>query len=124
MGDRRGIVTNPEFSNFINAAGRTSLHYAAQSSRTDICQFMLNLNAFRLAARQDQDGNTALHEAAYFGHIGPCRVLLGFIAANTRNRSGETTLDMARDRHRDMAWHRNRRRGRHRTRWLEIIALL
>ena len=77
-------------------SGITPLSMAALNDKTEAIEFLLgkgaNINT------QNRDGGTALHGAAFLGHIETVNLLLSKEAdPNIRNKKGETPLDNSSD---------------------------
>jgi catalase (peroxidase I) len=79
-----------------SSSGRTALHKAAFWDHKAMCTFLLadakiNPNA------KDGKGDTALHDAARFGHVEIVKILLkGGADATIANKAGQTPVDIAR----------------------------
>jgi cytohesin len=86
----------------VNADGETPLHLAAQAGYTELTQALV-LAGPDVIDLQDSKGFTPLHKSAAGGHADAATVLVQK-GANTliRNRVGQTALDMASRRSRDL----------------------
>merc|ERR1712242_541733 len=58
-----------------NTAGKTLLLHAAQKDLPSVCDALLNHANFIEVATTCDDGQTALHAAARWGHVAVCQVL-------------------------------------------------
>eukprot|EP00944_MAST-04C_sp_MAST-4C-sp1_P002154 g2154.t1 len=76
-------------------SGRTGLMKAAFWGHDHVVKYLLNDLKVSLNV-QDVDGDTALHDAAKFGHIGVIKLLVDGGADSTlKNNKGQTPKDVA-----------------------------
>ena len=83
----------------VNARGPqgTPLSLATLAGKDKVLEFLLSKGAEVNAV--NDDGNAALHAAAFLGRVGVVKTLLkNGAAVNARNKEGETPLDIASDR--------------------------
>lgn len=77
-----------------DVAGSLPLHRAALAGSTAVVRALLAASPGLVDAPSRRTGGTALHAAAYLGHIAVCHVLLRAGASPcTRNRDGELPID-------------------------------
>ena len=80
-----------------SGTGRSALHKAAYWGHDDTVEFLLkelkvNVNV------ADKSGNTPLHDAARFGHLGVAKILVNSGASlSMKNKNGMTPIDLAKE---------------------------
>ncbi|XP_018655494.1 putative hspc200 [Schistosoma mansoni] len=62
--------------NIPDSYGYTALHYAARNNHEDVCKVLLEAGADSFAKTKN-DGATPAHRAAYAGHLGILKLLVG-----------------------------------------------
>jgi hypothetical protein len=93
---RNCIHLQPIMMNVKNGRGRTQLHYCAENGLTTSVKRLLSIRNINKYVKDDWNGWTPLHDAAYNGHVEIVRLLLQNGAElNARSNEGSTPLHIA-----------------------------
>ena len=88
------IEHNPKDLFLKDSFNRNLLYLASRNEHTKLCEYLINKGL--LLNEVSNDGNTALHIAAFYGHYDVVKLLLNYGAKiNIKNNSGKLPKDLA-----------------------------
>ena len=90
-----GIEDYREVAELLDNKSRTALHAAVESGKSRAVKTLLQFMTYDLINRKDEEGNTCLHRAAFYGHV----TILIMLATNEKvdkkaiNKAGMNAID-------------------------------